>query len=148
MPRMAREQIDERLAQGGLMAILSVSRVDKGPIAVPLAFLWQEGRFLLMTPPDSVHGKHMRRTGRATVTIHYERLEGKEADEWYVTAEGPIEFIDRDAMALARTLLTKDRGPEHAGEWLEDMRPALEKNWVAALTPARISGFTFGGRLP
>jgi nitroimidazol reductase NimA-like FMN-containing flavoprotein (pyridoxamine 5'-phosphate oxidase superfamily) len=145
---MTREQIDEHLAQGGLMAVLSVSREGKGPIAVPLAFLWRAGQFLLMTPPDSLHGKHLRRTGRATVTIHHERLEGKEVDEWYVTAEGPVEFIERDAMPLAVRLLAKDRGPEYAEEWLEDMRPDLENNWVAALTPARVSGFTFGGRLP
>ena len=67
MPRMTGEQIDAHLAQGGLMAVLSVSRPDKGPIAVPLAFLWEGERFLLMTPPDSLHGKHMQRTGRATV---------------------------------------------------------------------------------
>jgi hypothetical protein len=48
---MSREEVDEHLAPGGLMAILSVSRPDKGPVAVPLAYLWEGGQFLLMTPP-------------------------------------------------------------------------------------------------
>lgn len=148
MPRMTSEELDEHLARGGLMAVVSVSRPAKGPIAVPLAYLWEGGRFLLMTPPESLHGKHMQRTRRATVTVHSERVAGKEVDQWYVMAEGPVEFIERDALPLALTLLNKDRGSEYAEQWLEDMRPALENNWVATLTPARISGFTFGGRLP
>jgi len=148
MPRMSRQEVDEHLARGGLMAILSVSRPDQGPIAVPLAYLWEDGRFLLMTPPESGHGKHMKRTGRATVTIHDERFAGNEVDQWYVMAEGTVEYTERDALPLARRLLTKDRGREYAVQWLEAMRPALENNWVAVLTPDRISGFTFGRRLP
>jgi len=148
MPRMSHQEVDERLSRGGLMAILSVSRPDKGPVAVPLAYLWEGGQFLLMTPPDSLHGKHIQRTGRATVTVHSERYAGSEVDQWYVMAEGTVEFTERDALPLARKLLRKDRGPEYAAQWLEDMRPALENNWVAVLTPTRIAGFTFGGRLP
>ncbi len=141
MPRMTDEEITSFLSEP-LMCVFSVSRPDKGPIAVPLAFLYREGKFLLQTAATSVHGKAAIRAGRATVTIHHEHYEGTRARERYVMAEGPVAFQGEEGRdALLRTILAKDRGEEHADAWLADFLPEVQGQELLVLEPATISGF-------
>jgi nitroimidazol reductase NimA-like FMN-containing flavoprotein (pyridoxamine 5'-phosphate oxidase superfamily) len=138
---MTEDEIASFLAEP-LMCVFSVSRPDKGPIAVPLAFLYRDGKFLMQTSAATVHGKAATRAGRATVTIHHEHYRGTRARERYVMAEGPVAFQgaeDRDA--LLRTILAKDRGEEHADAWLADFLPQVQGQELLVLEPAAISGF-------
>jgi len=134
----------ERMAQllgGPHQAVLSVSRRDRGPVAVPMSYHFTDGAFYLVTSPDSVHGGLMSRTGRATMTVQFEACEGRTVDQWYVMGEGPIGFTNLDPRPHIRTILAKDRGADNVDEWTA-AQPAPGVK-VAVLQPERISGYEF-----
>lgn len=83
----------------------------------------------------------MKRTGRATLTVQYERCDGPTVYQWYVVAEGPVTFTDSDSSPLTRSILAKDRGEQYADEWSTGAPP--DNVMVAELTPHRISGYEF-----
>lgn len=144
MRAMTPAEITKRLA-GPHQAVLSLSRVERGPLAVPMSYFHRDGHFWMITSPDSQHGKLMRRNGRATVTIHHDVVDGRVVEQWYVTAEGPIEFVDDDPEALLRAIMAKDRGERFADEWTAQSLPSVTT--VAVLTPQRLAGYLGESRL-
>ncbi len=140
MQELTSEQIEYRL-DGRHQAVLSVARTDKGPLAVPMSYVFTDGRFLMVTSPESLHGRLMRQQGRATLTVQFEECDGRSVYQWYVHAEGPVAFTDEDPVAVGRAILAKDRGPENADQWVEARPPA--GGVVAALTPERLSGHEY-----
>lgn len=141
---MTTDEIEQRLA-GPHQAVLSLSRDDRGPIAVPMSYVYREGRFWMITSPDSEHGKLIQRRGRATLTIHHDVVELRQVQQWYVTAEGTIDFVDDDPAPILRAILAKDRGAELADEWTEQSLPSVTV--VAVLTPRRVAGYRGVSRL-
>jgi hypothetical protein len=94
--RMSRKDAEVFLAGSshkGTM-ILSVPRDGKGPLSVPLAFRFTRGGFEFSTKPSRLHAKAFLKAGRATVIVHYENYGPGGTLEQYVTAEGPIGFVD------------------------------------------------------
>lgn len=147
MPRMSEAEIEARLA-GPHMCVFSVARVGKGPVAVPLAYVFRRGSFYLQSAPESLHGRLAVKRGRATVTVHDEKISHVEASEWYVTAEGPVAFSDEPLRPLMREILVKDRGEQMADRWLDEwLWPVAKDQQVLVLTPERIAGFSFPSRL-
>lgn len=140
MARIDEQRIGELLA-GRHQAVLSVSRHDKGPVAVPMSYSYKDGRFLMVTSPESLHGRLIRRTGRATVTVQFEACDGRNVHQWYVMAEGTISFTDSEPAPVVRAILAKDRGEENADEWASGDPPADVR--LAVLAPERLSGFEF-----
>lgn len=130
-----------QLLDGPHQGVLSVSRNEKGPVAVPMSYVFQDGRFYMVTSPESLHGRLMQRTGRATMTVQFEDCDGRSVHQWYVMAEGPIDFTDAEARPFVQAILTKDRGAQNVEEWSSsDPTPDAQ---VAVLEPERISGFEF-----
>ena len=113
---MDKERIALLLA-GPHQAVLSVSRVDRGPVAVPISYHFSDGDFFMVTPPDTLHGRLMARAGRATMTVQFEACDGRSVHQWYVMAEGPVRFTDLDPSPHVRTILAKDRGETNVEEW-------------------------------
>ncbi|MEA1901905.1 MAG: pyridoxamine 5'-phosphate oxidase family protein [Actinomycetota bacterium] len=138
MRSMPMSEIEERLSDS-LQAILSVSRKERGPLAVPMSFLFAAGEFRMITSPDSQHGKLIRKTGRATMTIEAEDYGPRSVEQWYVMAEGPIRFTDDDPVPLLRAVMEKDRGAEFLEEWVAQSLPNVLQ--VAILTPETLSGY-------
>jgi hypothetical protein len=144
---MSEAQIEAHLT-GPHMCVFSVARRDKGPAAVPLAYVYRDGRFYLQSAPESLHGRLAAKRGRATVTVHDEVFAGYEVFEWYVTAEGPVAFTDDPVRPLMRDILAKDRGEHLADRWLDEwLWPVAKDQKVLVMEPERISGFTFASRL-
>jgi hypothetical protein len=129
------------LLDGPDQAVLSVSRPDKGPVAVPMSYVFDGTRFVMVTSPTSLHGRLMERTGRATLTIQYERCDGRSVFQWYVVAEGPVAFTDVEPRPFIRSILAKDRGEANADEWCAGDPPGDVR--VAELLPDRLSGYEF-----
>ena len=127
------------LLGGPHQAILSVNREAKGPVAVPMSYHFSNGSFYMATSPDSLHGRLMRRRGRATVTVQYDSCDGKTVHQWYVMAEGPIRFAEEDPTRHIMAILEKDRGPDRIGEWKAAAPSAGIR--LAVLEPDRISGY-------
>lgn len=142
---MTEEEISERLA-GPYQGVLSLSREDRGPIAVPMSYVYRDERFWMITSPQSEHGRLMQTRGRATLTIHHDVVEPRRVEQWYVTAEGSVEFVDDDPAPLLREILAKDRGADRADEWTEQSLPAVMT--VAVLVPRRLAGYAGVSRLP
>jgi nitroimidazol reductase NimA-like FMN-containing flavoprotein (pyridoxamine 5'-phosphate oxidase superfamily) len=141
---MSRAEIED-LLDGSHQAVLSVSRDGRGPVAVPMSYLFVKGQFRIITPRNSLHGRLMQQTGRATLTIHHEEYPHRGVRQRYVMAEGPIEFTDDDPAPLVRALLAKDRGEALADEWTRRM--SAHAATVAVLTPSSLNGYTFAGHL-
>lgn len=144
MRPMSPDEIAERLA-GPHQAVLSLSRDDRGPIAVPMSYLYRDGRFWMITSPSSEHGRLMRLRGRGTLTIHHDTVKKRRVEQWYVTAEGQVDFVENDPAPLLRAILAKDRGPELADAWTAQSLPSATT--VAVLTPVRVTGYLGVSRL-
>lgn len=141
---MSPAEIEEKLA-GRHQAILSVGREDRGPVAVAMSYLFREGKFWMVTSPESLHGRLMVKTGRATITVQEEILGHRELEQWYVMAEGSVEFTDEEPLPYVRAIMEKDRGPEFVEEWTARSGP--HDNPVAVLTPQTLSGYRSHGVL-
>jgi nitroimidazol reductase NimA-like FMN-containing flavoprotein (pyridoxamine 5'-phosphate oxidase superfamily) len=98
-------------------AILAVARPERGPLLVPLAFRFEGGSFEFDTKPSRRHARAFEAAGRATVIVHHERYAPGVHLERYVTAEGPIGFIEP--------------------------RPADDEFGVAVLTPRTLVGVVY-----
>ncbi len=140
MQSLTLEQIGDRLA-GRHQAVLSVGRLDKGPLAVPMSYVFSNGRFSMVTSPDSLHGRLMQRRGRVTLTVQYEDCDGRSVYQWYVHAEGAVAFTDDDPVVVGRAILAKDRGADNADDWLAARPPS--GGAVAVLIPERLSGYEY-----
>lgn len=145
MRSMSSEEIAELLA-GPHQAVLSLSRVERGPIAVPMSYLFRDDGFWMITSPDSQHGRLMSANGRATLTIHHDEVHERAVEQWYVTAEGPVAFVDDDPEPLLRAIMAKDRDSVSADEWTAQSLPSATT--VAILTPQWLAGYVGVSRLP
>jgi len=129
------------LLDGPHQGVLSVSRREKGPVAVPMSYLFTDDRFYMVTSPESLHGRLMQQTGRATITVQFEVTDGRMVHQWYVMAEGRVGFIDSDPRPYVWAILAKDRGEQNADEWTSGDSQSDAR--VAVLEPKRLSGFEF-----
>ena len=106
-----------------------------------MSYLFQDGRLYMATSTESLHSRLMTATGCATITVQFEACDGRSVHQWYVMAEGPIDFTDLDAGPLVRAILAKDRGEENADEWTSgNSSPEVQ---VAILHPEKLSGYEF-----
>lgn len=135
----------ERRLSGAYQAVLSVGRADRGPVAVPMSYLFRDGRFWMVTSPDSLHGRLMIETGLATITVQEEVLGHRTIEQWYVMAEGAVEFTNHEILPMVRAIMEKDRGPEFVDEWTARSGP--HDFPVAVLTPRTLSGYLAIGHL-
>ena len=129
------------LLDGPHQAVLSVSREGKGPVAIPMSYLYDGDRFVMVTSPQSLHGRLMSGSGRATVTVQFERVTSDSVHQWYVMAEGTVAFTDDDPTPYVRAILVKDRGEANIERWRANEPDRGVK--VAELIPKCISGYEF-----
>lgn len=141
MARMTAEQAEHFLHQAHV-GVLSVSRADRGPVAVPIWYEYDDGAVWMVTLPGSVHGRILQRTGRATLTVHAESYGESRTEERYVIVEGPIEITDEDIEPRVRRIRSHYYTGARAREWVE--RPLddfTRTQRVTVLRPERLSGF-------
>lgn len=96
MARMTKEQA-ERFLYGSShrgTAILSISCAGRGPLSVPLSFVYTDGGFEFDTKPNRRHAQAFLAAGRATLLAHFEDYSPGAVLEQYVMAEGPVAFVD------------------------------------------------------
>lgn len=111
------------------VGILAIARADKGPLALPIWYQYEDGDVIIGMGGNSVKAKLLRAAGRATMTVQTETAPYK-----YVSVEGPVAVLaeQRDDFAMASRYL----GPEF-GRWYADNNPSTEESVVARLTPER-----------
>jgi nitroimidazol reductase NimA-like FMN-containing flavoprotein (pyridoxamine 5'-phosphate oxidase superfamily) len=138
---MTPEQIDTYL-QEPTVAVLSVSRVGRGPLAFPVWFRYDGADFRLTTAPDSAHGRLLQETGRATITVRSETYADDRLRQVYVMAEGPVAFTDDDVAVLAADLRRRYYTGPRADEWVgRPLGDVATRERVLVLRPEHLSGF-------
>jgi len=118
------------------VGILAIARKDKGPLALPIWYQFEDGDVIIHMDGSSVKAKLLRTAGRATMTVQTETAPYK-----YVSVEGPVvvQAEQRDDLAMAVRYL----GPEF-GQWYVDNNPSTDESVVARLTPERWITCDFG----
>jgi nitroimidazol reductase NimA-like FMN-containing flavoprotein (pyridoxamine 5'-phosphate oxidase superfamily) len=111
------------------VGILAIARKEKGPLALPIWYLYEGGDIVIGMDGGSLKAKLLRAAGRATMTVQTETPPYK-----YVSVEGPIVLRaeQRDDLVMA----TRYLGPE-LGVWYTENSPSTETSVVARLTPDR-----------
>jgi nitroimidazol reductase NimA-like FMN-containing flavoprotein (pyridoxamine 5'-phosphate oxidase superfamily) len=109
------------------VAVLAVERPGRGPLALPVWYLYRNGVIEIGMSGKSLKAELLRAAGRATVTIQIETPPYK-----YIAIEGPVvvESIQRDDLEMASRYL----GPE-MGKWYAQNNPSTAESVVARLTP-------------
>ncbi len=109
------------------VGVLAIARKDKGPLALPIWYQYEDGTVIIGMGGNSVKAKLLRSAGRATMTVQTEAPPYK-----YVMVEGPVEVVNeqRDDFVMASRYL----GPEF-GRWYADTNPSTSESVIARLTP-------------
>ena len=111
------------------VGILSIQRDDKGPLALPIWYQYDEGVVTISMSDDSVKAVLLRRNGRASLTVQNE-----EPPYQYVMVEGPV-TVTQERYDV-RSMATRYLGAE-MGAWYAEQNPPSDDTAVARLTPQR-----------
>jgi len=116
----------EAFLAGVHVGVLSIAREGKGPLSLPIWYLYADGDVLISMNGASVKAELLRKRGRATLTVQQEKPPYK-----YVMVEGAVtvQQEDLDIEALAVRYL----GPE-MGAWYAQNNPPNDDTVVARLT--------------
>ena len=109
------------------VGVLSIARKGKGPLALPIWYLYRDGDVILSMNGTSLKADLLRKRGRATLTAQQESLPYQ-----YVMVEGPVtvNHEDLDVAELAIHYL----GPE-MGAWYAGKNPPNAESVVVRLRP-------------
>ncbi len=109
------------------VGILAIDEPGRGPLAMPIWYLYENGDVLIGMDGGSLKAQLLRAAGRATLTVQTETAPYK-----YVSVEGPVvvESTQRDDFEMASRYL----GPE-LGRWYADNNPSTSQSVLARLTP-------------
>jgi nitroimidazol reductase NimA-like FMN-containing flavoprotein (pyridoxamine 5'-phosphate oxidase superfamily) len=110
------------------VGILSIARTDKGPLALPIWYQYQNGQVIISMEAGSLKARLLRAAGRATLTAQVETPPYK-----YVMVEGPVTVASEEYDALG--MATRYLGPELGAWYVEHNTPA--DSVLVRLTPER-----------
>ncbi len=123
---MTKEEREAFLA-GVHVGVLAVDEPGRGPLAVPVWYLYEHGEVVISTEGASLKVELLRAAGRATLTVQNEA-----APYQYLSLEGPVtvESTDRDWLELASRYL----GPELGASYVAS-NPTTDDSVLVRITP-------------
>ena len=109
------------------VGVLSVEDPGRGPLAMPVWYLYEAGAVVISTEDRTRKAGLLRAAGRATLTVQVETPPYK-----YLSVEGPVtvEPTDRDWLALATRYLGPEIGASYA-----DSNPSMADSLLVRITP-------------
>jgi len=109
------------------VGVLAIEEPGRGPLALPIWYLVEDGDVLIGMGGDSKKAKLLAAAGRATLTVQTEEPPYK-----YASVEGPvvIEQRQRDDAEMA----TRYLGPE-LGQWYAENNASTPDSVLVRLTP-------------
>ena len=121
------------------VGILAVDEPGRGPLAMPVWYLYEDGNVLIGMDGQSLKARLLRASGRATLTVQTEV-----APYQYVSIEGPVvvEATQRDDYEMASRYL----GPE-LGRWYADTNGSTPQSVLVRITPEHWRTMDFGKSL-
>ncbi len=121
--------VDEREAflAGVHVGVLAVDEPGRGPLALPVWYLFRDGTVQIGMDGNSLKARLLRAAGRATLTAQTET-----PPYLYVSVEGPVEVkaAQRNDLEMASRYL----GAE-LGEWYAKNNPSTDESVLVELTP-------------
>lgn len=119
----------EAFLAGVHVGVLAIEEAGRGPLAVPIWYLYREGEVRMGMDGSSVKARLLAAAGRATLTVQNEAPPYQ-----YVSVEGPVVVEDspRDVLEMA----TRYLGPE-LGRWYADNSPSGDVAVLVRLVPER-----------
>jgi nitroimidazol reductase NimA-like FMN-containing flavoprotein (pyridoxamine 5'-phosphate oxidase superfamily) len=122
------------------VGVLAVEEPGRGPMALPIWYLYRDGQVMIGMSGNSVKAKLLLAAGRATLTVQTETPPYQ-----YVSVEGPVAFEaeHRDDLEMA----TRYLGPE-LGAWYAANNPSTEDSVLARLTPENWRTIDFAKLMP
>jgi nitroimidazol reductase NimA-like FMN-containing flavoprotein (pyridoxamine 5'-phosphate oxidase superfamily) len=135
---MTRDEREAFLA-GVHVGILAIEEPGRGPLAMPIWYLYRDGAIEIGMDGTSLKADLLRAAGRATLTVQDEAPPYK-----YVSVEGPVHVVaePRDTLEMASRYL----GPE-LGKWYADANPNTDVSVVAIIEPEHWRTMDFGKTL-
>ncbi len=123
---MTREEREAFLADVHV-GILAIDEPDRGPLAMPVWYLYEGGDVVVGMDGESLKARLLRAAGRATLTVQTEV-----APYQYVSIEGRavVEATPRDTVEMASRYL----GAE-LGRWYADNNPNTAQSVLVRITP-------------
>ncbi len=93
------------------VGVLSIARIDKGPLALPIWYRYEDGDVIIGMSADSLKARLLRDAGRATMTVQDETPPYR-----YVSVEGPVTIghEERDPLAMPTRYLGEELGRRYA----------------------------------
>lgn len=129
--------VAERVAfvAGVHVGVLAVDEAGRGPHALPIWYLYDDGEVLIGIDGSSRKAALLRAAGRASLTVQTET-----APYQYVSIEGPVvlEPATHDELALA----TRYLGTE-LGAWYVEHNPRTDDSLTVRLRPEHWRTFDF-----
>lgn len=129
--------VAERVAfvAGVHVGVLAVDEAGRGPHALPIWYLYEDGEVLIGIDGSSRKAALLRAAGRASLTVQTES-----APYQYVSVEGPVvlEPATHDEVALA----TRYLGAE-LGAWYVEHNPRTADSLTVRLRPEHWRTFDF-----
>jgi nitroimidazol reductase NimA-like FMN-containing flavoprotein (pyridoxamine 5'-phosphate oxidase superfamily) len=109
------------------VGILSVDEPGRGPMALPIWYVYEAGDVIIGIDGRSLKAQLVRAAGRATLTVQTETPPYQ-----YVSVEGPatVEATQRDDFEMASRYL----GPE-LGRWYADNNPSTHDSVIVRIRP-------------
>ncbi len=109
------------------VAVLAVERPGRGPLALPVWYLYRGTVIEIGMSGTSLKAELLRAAGRATITVQTETPPYK-----YIAVEGAVEIVasQRDDLEMASRYL----GTE-LGKWYAENNPSTSGSVIARLTP-------------
>jgi len=118
------------------VGILSIGRTDKGPLALPIWYQYEDDDVLIGMGGNSLKAKLLRRAGRATMTVQTETPPYR-----YVMVEGPVVILPEQRYDYA--MASRYLGPE-LGKWYAENNPSTSESVIVRLTPENWLTCDFG----
>lgn len=117
------------------VGVLAVDDPGRGPHALPIWYLYEDGEVLIGIDGSSRKAELLRAAGRAAMTVQTES-----APYQYVSVEGPvvIEPAHHDEVALANRYLG-----DELGAWYVEHNPRTADSLTVRLRPERWRTFDF-----
>lgn len=108
----------ERFLAGVHVGVFSVAEEGRGPLAVPVWYLYEPGgEILIWTGSESRKARLLEQAGRFSFCVQDERPPYK-----YVTVEGPVTGVEKATLdGLVRPLAVRYLGAETAESYLADL---------------------------
>ena len=123
---MTREEREAFLADVHI-GILSVDEPGRGPTALPIWYLVDDGDVIIGIDGESLKARLLRAAGRATLTVQTETPPYK-----YLSVEGPVTVEPHRGNDLV--MATRYLGPE-LGNWYADNNPPPATSVFVRLQP-------------